>query len=367
MHRPTAGGASGDSGARPGSVGIGVLGARSMVARLAVFPAIEQSTRAHLVAACSLGGPVPDPWSDRTVESYEAVIDHPEVDAVYIPLPNGLHEEWVERCVVAGKHVLCEKPLAGDAAAARRMEQTADAADILLAEAWMTPFDPRWAEALRLASAGRIGRPTEVRAAFTFTIGPDAVDNYRWDPEQGGGALLDVGIYCLGAAVQLWGAEPSTVRASRVPAPSGVDASTTATLTWPDGETAHITCSFVDEEQQRLDVIGTDGTLTLDGDAHTGGSRAGEIGLTTADGIDSTIQVPAGDPYLGMIDSFADAVSGRVAWERPVSDSVAMLRLVERIARAANGADVTDVDQHTADQPHTPPRTPPRTPPATRR
>lgn len=324
-----------------GPIGIGVLGARSMVARRAVLPAIDASSHTRLVAAASLGGQVPAPWSDKTVETYEAVIAHPDVDAVYIPLPNGMHEEWVERCAAVGKHVLCEKPLAPHPDAARRMQHAADRAGILLAEAWMTPFDPRWAEGLRLASSGLVGRITEVQSTFTFTIGPDGADNYRWDQTQGGGALLDVGIYCLGPAVQLWGAHPTRIEASLIPAPSGVDAATAATLTWPGGEVARISCSFVDAEAQQLVLIGTDGTLTLDGDAHTGGERASEIRLTTFDGLsttNSTIAVQPGDPYLAMIDSFAAAVSDTGTWERSVDDSVDMLQLLHRIADAASTA-----------------------------
>ncbi len=353
MNSPSAPGADRAVGSS-GQVGIGVLGARSMVARLAVLPAIDASSRAHLVAAASLGGTIPEPWDAKTVESYEAVIDHPDVDAVYIPLPNGMHEEWVERCAAAGKHVLCEKPLAPDPETARRMQQTADQAGILLAEAWMTPFDPRWAEVVRLASSGLVGRITELRSTFTFTIGPEAADNYRWDLAQGGGALLDVGIYCLGPAVQLWGADPVTVNASTISAASGVDASTAATLTWPGGEVASINCSFVDDEEQRLELVGTDGVLTLDGDAHTGGHRASDIGLTTSDGTTSVITVRPGDPYLAMIDAFAHAVVGTGTWDRPVDDSIAMLQLLNRIADAASVTDPIPSDQTRSAQLSTP-------------
>ena len=197
-----------------GMIGIGVIGAGSMVARLAVLPAISASTRATLAAASSLSTPPSSVWSDVSVADYQAVLDHPDVDAVYIPLPNAMHEEWTIKAAAAGKHVLCEKPIAVSVQAAERMRKACDDAGVLLAEAWMTPFDPRWAEVMRLASTGLVGAITEVRSTFTFTIGPEASDNYRWDPAQGGGALLDVGIYCLGPAVQLWGSKPSHIDAS---------------------------------------------------------------------------------------------------------------------------------------------------------
>jgi len=329
----------------PGSVGIGVVGARSMVARLAVLPAIDASTRVHLAAAASLGGPIAEPWSAVSVESYEAVIDHPDVSAVYIPLPNGMHEEWVKRCAAAGKHVLCEKPLAPTPGVAARMRDIANDAGVLLAEAWMTRFDPRWTEALRLVSTGLIGRVTEVHSTFTFTIGPEAADNYRWEPAQGGGALLDVGIYCLGPAVQLWGPTPATIEATAQLAPSGVDEATRAELTWPNGQLASISCSFIDDEAQRLVFVGTDGALTLDGDAHTGGLRAAELIHTTSDGTTSTITVPPGDPYLAMVDAFAAAISGTSAWSRPIDESIAMLELLERIAQTAAAADTPEIDE----------------------
>ena len=293
------------------------------------------STSATPTAAASLSSAPSDVWAGVAVDDYQSVIDHPDVDAVYIPLPNGMHEEWTIRAAAAGKHVLCEKPLAPSVVAARRMRAACDDAHVLLAEAWMTPFDPRWAELMRLASTGLIGDVTEVRSNFTFTIGPEASDNYRWDQAQGGGALFDVGIYCLGPAVHLWGPTPSHVEASVTSGPKdrrgAVDAATTAELRWGNHRSAHIRCSFVDEEEQRLELVGTDGALLLDADAHTGGMAASQILYRSTDGTTSKINVTAGDPYLGMIDAFASAVTGEEPWERPIDDSLDMLRLIENI------------------------------------
>ena len=318
-----------------GMIGIGVLGAGSMVARLAVLPAISASTRATLAAASSLSTPPSSVWSDVSVADYQAVLDHPDVDAVYIPLPNAMHEEWTIKAAAAGKHVLCEKPIAASVRAAERMREACDDAGVLLAEAWMTPFDPRWAEVMRLAATGLVGAITEVRSTFTFTIGPEASDNYRWDPAQGGGALLDVGIYCLGPAVQLWGSKPSHIDASITPAAlrgsGSVDAATTATLRWGESRSARIRCSFIDAEEQRLELVGSDGTLLLEGDAHTGGTRATQIVLRSNDGTTSTINVAAADPYLTMVDAFAAAVAHQEPWERSAEVSLNMLGLIEKI------------------------------------
>ncbi len=318
-----------------GSVGFGVIGSASMVAQLAVLPALDVSEHAHLVAHCSLRGSSPDRWADRALASYDAVIDHPDVEVVYIPLPNAMHAEWVARAAAAGKHVLCEKPLALDADEARVMSEVGEAAGVIVAEAWMTPFDPRWRATFDLVDDGLIGDVTGIEARFTFTIAADRADNYRWSPALGGGALLDVGIYCLGGAVRLWGCEPDTIVATVVESPSGVDATSDVRLTWPGGRTAIVRCSFVDEEQQLLRISGERGMLELAEHAHTGGAAATEIRHVDADGAERHITVESGDPYLAMIDAFAASVRGTGAWSRPVEDSAQMLTLLGRIRQAA--------------------------------
>lgn len=316
-------------------MGIGVLGARSMVARLAVLPAIEASSKATLVAAASLSGPVPDPWAGATVPDYQAVIDHPDVEAIYIPLPNNMHRAWTVAAAAAGKHVLCEKPLASSASDARAMQAACDSSGTLVAEAWMTPFDPRWRQAMQLAADGLVGDIAEINSAFTFKIGPEGANNYRWSPDHGGGALLDVGIYCLGPAVHLWGSQPTAIKASVDLALSGVDATTTVHLTWPTGQVARARVSFVDTEQQRLEIVGATGRIILDGDAHTGGRNAKRIRIESDTEPECSIDVEPGDPYLGMIDTFAAAVRGTHRWPRPVDRSIDMLELFSQIRTSA--------------------------------
>ena len=316
-------------------VGFGVIGARSMVATKAVMPAIDASDRARLVATASLGGPVPEPWGHLGAGLYDDVIDHPDVDVVYIPLPNGMHVEWVERAIAAGKHVLCEKPITPTAGDARRLVDAADRAGVLLAEAWMTPFDARWRRVMSMAAGGDLGQIIDIDASFTFTIGPEADDNYRWSADQGGGALLDVGIYCLGPIVELWGSTPDLVEATALWHTSGVDARTEATLEWVDGRQARIRCSFVDSEEQRIEIIGSDASLVLATDAHTGGPRADTIVVARSDGRVRNVSVTPSDPYLGMVDAFANAVRGDVPWPRPMSAAVELVTLLERIEQAS--------------------------------
>lgn len=330
------------------SVGFGVIGANSFVANAAVLPAIVSTGNARLVATASRSGEVAEPWRSTAVDSYDAVLEHPDVEAVYIPLPNGMHLEWTEKAAAAGKNVLCEKPLAPDSVTARHMADACEQAGVLLAEAWMTPFHERYREILRRARSGEIGDIVAVDGSFRFTIGPEAADNYRWDPEQGGGALLDVGIYCLGAIVELFGSNPTTITA-RQQRRGGVDASTAAVLEWPDGRRGTISCSFVDDEFQHLAIDGTAGRLAIDTEAFTGGEgdtayvhdthppshlAAAPSPLATPPRV-VTIESGGNDSYRSMIDSFARAIRGEVEWPRPVERSIEMLALIERIKEVA--------------------------------
>lgn len=281
-------------------VGFGVLGGRSFVANAAVMPAIEASAHGDVVAVGSRSGDT----------SYDDVLANPDVDIVYIPLPNGLHEKWTARAAAAGKHVLCEKPLAPTAAEATRMISSCASAGVRLFEAWMTPFSPPWAE---VVDAARAAEATTITSRFTFTIGPGNEHNYRWDPHQGGGALLDVGIYALGAPVALWGAEPETVHSTIVMAPSGVDLTTTYTLTWENGAVCSSLVSFGLPEAQELRLTGPGFDRTLSGNAHTG--------------VDGT--------YTHMIDAVCNDLNNVTPFPRAIEDSVAMLALIERIRQAA--------------------------------
>lgn len=329
-------------------VGFGVIGANSFVANAAVLPAIAAAPMARLVATASRSGDVPHQWRSTAMDSYEEVLEHPDVEAVYIPLPNAMHLEWTEKAAVAGKHVLCEKPLAADSATARVMAEACEQAGVLLAEAWMTPFHERYREVLDRARSGDIGDIVAVDGAFRFTIGPEANDNYRWDPEQGGGALLDVGIYCLGAIVELFGSDPTVITA-RQHHRGGVDASTTAVLEWPGGRHGSIACSFVDDELQQLSIDGTAGGLVITTEAFTGGEGDTDYlhrahppadrpaAAPPAPNDSRLVSVDGGgnDSYRSMIDGFARAVRGEAEWPRSVERSIEMLALIERIKEAA--------------------------------
>ncbi len=171
---------------RAAPIGWGVIGATSQVAQKAVLPAIVASPWARLVAVASthaadVGGA--GFGAVRAYRAYAALLDDPEVEAVYVPLPNSLHREWVERAAAAGKHVLCEKPLAPTPADAEAMAAACAAAGVTLLEAYMTPFHPRAMAIETLVASGRLGGLRFARAAFTGVL--DRPDDHRWRPEMG--------------------------------------------------------------------------------------------------------------------------------------------------------------------------------------
>jgi xylose dehydrogenase (NAD/NADP) len=306
----------------PEPVRIGVVGGRSWIANAAVIPAIMASEVAALGSVGSRSGPL----------SYDDVLADDYNDAVYIALPNGMHLEWVQRAAAAGKHVLCEKPLSGSVEEISAMAAACESAGVLLAEAYMTPFHPRSALIADLLASGGLGEIRHVEAAFTFALRDP--DNYRWLPEQGGGALLDVGIYALTPVIGALGAMPDHVDATVVMAPSGVDLTMSTHLGWAAGASASVVVSFELPERQWLHIAGTGGALSVER-AFTPGPNDVGVSIARPDGSVERITTDGGNCYEGMIDSFAAAVAGRATWPRPVAEAFAIGALCERIAHVS--------------------------------
>src|SRR5881628_1702104 len=320
---------------RAAPIGWGVIGATSQVAQKAVLPAIVASPGARLVAVASArtahGGGVRF-GAARAYRAYAALLDDPEVEAVYVPLPNSLHREWVERAAAAGKHVLCEKPLAPTPADAEAMAAACAAAGVTLLEAYMTPFHPRAMAIETLVASGRLGGLRFARAAFTGVL--DRRDDHRWRPEMGGGALLDVGIYCVAPLLAAAGRTPARVDAAAALAKSGVDASFSGWLDFGDGFTATIECSFDAPERQSLEIVGTEAAVVFDR-AYTPGPDDVTITLRHRSGRLDEIVAGGADPYRLMLDHFHAVVRGEAAPRRSCADSIALLSVLERLREAA--------------------------------
>ncbi|HSO30193.1 MAG TPA: Gfo/Idh/MocA family oxidoreductase [Candidatus Sulfomarinibacteraceae bacterium] len=270
--------------------------------------------------------------------SYEALLADRDVDAVYIPLPNHLHAEWAIAAARAGKHVLCEKPLATTAADAERMIAVAEAEGVHLMEAFMYRLHPSWVAVCDLVTAGRIGRLIAVQSWFSYyNDDPANIRNIR---AVGGGALFDIGCYSVNLSRLLFGGEPTRVEASirRDPA-SGVDILTSGLLEFAGGGVATFTCSTRAEDDQRVHVYGTDGRITVGIPFNIPPDRPTEIHLAhggappVAPAIETFTFAPA-DPYSVEAARFAAAVLDGGPTPVPPSDAVANLRVIERLFAA---------------------------------
>ena len=314
-------GATGDhTGTEP--VRFGVLGASSWVARDSVVPALLETRKATVVRSASLAA------GDR----YEDVLADPAVEAVYLPLPNSLHLPWTVRAAEAGKHVLCEKPLGCSAEEARTMAEACDAAGVLLCEAYMTPYHPRSTAITDVLRAGRLGALRFGHAAFRFPH--RRPEDHRWQRAMGGGALADVGIYCLSPLLEAAGEAPARVAAAAVPGGDGVDASFSGWLTFVGGFSATVECSFEATEHQHLELVGTDASLRVER-AFTPGPDDTTLELRPADGPAEVIRTGGGNAYRGMVDHVCAAIRGDTSLRRPPAASVAALEVMDALREAA--------------------------------
>jgi predicted dehydrogenase len=315
----------------------GVLGV-SEFARRAVLPVLRRSRDSTLVAIASRSQARADAEARRfgaphAHASYEALLADPEVDAVYLPLPNALHVEWALRALNSGRHVLCEKPLAPTAKEAQLLADAALANRRVLMEGYMTAFHPRQERLIAAARAGALGQLRSLRAVFSGKR--TDFDDYRWQPEMGGGALLDLGIYCLEPMTAIAG-EPARVAAVQSTAPSGVDASFSGWLEFDGGVTGSFFVSFEAPEEQSLEIVGTEGRVRLE-PAFTAGRRDGAFLIERPWGRREQVRTGGLDPYAAMVEHFAAVVAGETPSRRPPEASVATLALCERL-RAAAGA-----------------------------
>ena len=275
--------------------------------------------------------------------SYESLLADDTVDAVYIPLPNHLHAQWAIAALEAGKHVLCEKPLALTAAEAEGMVEVAERTGRQLMEAFMYRLHPSWVAVRALVAAGRIGRLTAVQSWFSYHNDDPA--NIRNILEAGGGALYDIGCYNVNLSRMLFGAEPDRVEAIQVRDPvGGTDIVTAGLLGFGDGVST-FTCSTRAEDDQRVDIYGTAGRIRLeipfnippDRPTRVFVSAGGEPPVAPAT---ETLTFEPADPYTVEAEAFATAVLSGRPIPVPPADAIANLRVIERLFSAAAASPV---------------------------
>ena len=301
-----------------------------------ILAGAAESDRVEIVAVASRDAGRAETYArekgiGRSYGSYEELLDDPEVEAVYIPLPNGMHIPWTIRSLEAGKHVLCEKPLSRRPDDVVRAFDLADSAGLVLSEGFMWRHHPQTKKLGELLEQGVIGRLRVVRASFSFELasrhGPD---DTRFDPELDGGSLMDVGCYCL-SAIRLAGGEPERVRAEQVLGESGVDVVFAATLRLPDDAVAHFDCGFVLPERHEVEIVGEQASLFLDDPWH---ARSPLIELRR-DGEVERIETERANSYRLELENVSDAIRGEGKLLLGRDDALGQARAIEALYETA--------------------------------
>jgi predicted dehydrogenase len=261
-------------------------------------------------------------WGCSSYGSYEALLEDETLDAVYIPLPNHLHADWTIRALDAGKHVLCEKPLALSVEEVDRIAEAAGRNGRFVLEAFMYRHSPRWQRAVELVRQGALGDPRVVKVVFAFSVASDT-PNIRFIPEAGGGIIWDMGCYVTNMARGILGQEPTEVFAfGEVRAGQPTETSVSGVVRFPEGRTAPFATSFDYRNPfAQVEVVGTEGWLALPG---TGFRREPYTKLLVhqgevyVDGREPTVEVfPFYDPYAGEVEHLSGAIRGEhpLAWD----------------------------------------------------
>jgi D-xylose 1-dehydrogenase (NADP+, D-xylono-1,5-lactone-forming) len=265
----------------------------------------------------------------RALGSYEELLADPEVEAVYISLPNSMHVDWSVRALEAGKHVLCEKPMARSVEPVERAFDAADAAGRVLAEAFMWRHHPQADRLVELLP--RVGALRVVRVQFSFALDSlDPASNIRLSGELEGGALMDVGCYCVSAA-RLVAGEPVAVTGQQVV--GEVDIRFTGTMAMPGDVLAHFDCAVDTADRAELEVVGSDGALLLRDPFH---SNEPVIEVRGVDGSVERVEAEGDNPYAYELRDFAAAVAGERSPRLGRDDAVGQARAIAALYESAS-------------------------------
>jgi predicted dehydrogenase len=316
----------------------GVLGS-ARIALTKVIPGMQGAPNCDVMAIASrdadrAASAAAQVGVERSYGSYEDLLADPDIEAVYIPLPNHLHAEWTIKAAEAGKHVLCEKPLALTVAEAETMVGACRDAGVLLMEAFMYRLHPSWQRVRELVGSGRIGELRAIQGFFSY-INVDPA-NIRNIPEYGGGALMDIGCYPINVARMMFGSEPTGVQAAVHRDPRfGIDDLTSAVLDF-DGRQATFTCSTQLEPDQRMHLLGTEGRLLVEVPFNIPPDHPTRLIVTSGgnppvDPANEIIEIPASDQYGHQGEAFSAAVRGEAPLPTPPDDAIANMAVIEQV------------------------------------
>ncbi len=321
----------------------GILG-NANIARVCVIPAIQKSSNSTVFALASRSPKDAQQVADQNnishvYDSYDKMLQDPRIQVIYIPLPNHLHHPWALEALKAGKHVLCEKPLACNADQAREMAGTARDMGLLLMEAFMYRFHPRSRRIKQMVDNGSIGTPRLVRSAFCYAMEQkllDSGENARLKSEMGGGALLDVGCYSVSVSRWLFGCEPTHAQGQAICHPGGVDVHFTGTLRFSNQGLATLEASFVSALQQTYTAVGSTGVIELPHDAFIPWEKDAVYRVRDKEAEEGSQHVvPGADEYQQMVEHFAEAVLGQTPLAYAPEDSVSNMAVLDALAQAA--------------------------------
>jgi D-xylose 1-dehydrogenase (NADP+, D-xylono-1,5-lactone-forming) len=304
-----------------------------------VLAGAAESDRADVIAVASRDAARAEAYArehsiERAYGSYDALLEDPDVEAVYISLPNSLHVPWTLRALEAGKHVLCEKPFSRRPDAVEQAFSSAESAGLVLSEGFMWRHHPQSSKLAQLVAEGAIGRLRLVRAAFSFQLAAEhGADDARFRPELDGGSLMDVGSYCVNA-IRFVAGEPERVQSDQVIGVSGVDVCFTAALRLPDDVLAHFDCGFVLPFRDELELVGEDCSLYVEDPWHI---HSPGIELRDGNGVEH-IDVARANSYRLQLDNVCDAIRGVAPLVLGRDDAVGQARTLDALYRSAEAA-----------------------------
>jgi len=310
------------------------------IAQVAVLPAFAHAReRCELVALVSSDDDKVAELSERydiehggSYEDLESIFDEAGVNAAYIALPNTDHRRFTERCARAGVHVLCEKPMAMNREDCEAMIAVCGENGVKLMIAYRLHFEPANLRAIEIAESGRIGELRFFSSCFGHTVKAGGI---RTRPELGGGALFDMGVYCVNAARNLFRDEPEHVLAMQSTDAGGVDATTTGLLGFPGGRIAQFTVSQNAADVSEYRIVGTKGELRVEPGYEYVGKLAHHL---TIDGKTTTKEFPAADQFAPELLHFAECIVEDREPEPSGEEGLADVRVLEALADSARSA-----------------------------
>jgi predicted dehydrogenase len=272
----------------------------------------------------------------KIYSDYQSLLQDPDLDAIYNPLPNHMHVDWTLKALQAGKHVLCEKPIGCSVNDAGRLEQAEkDFPQLIIMEAFMFRFHPRWQKAREIIRSGKLGKVKSIHGHFSFFN--DDPNNIRNVAEYGGGSLLDIGCYPISVARFLLGREPKRCIGQVEFDPRfKTDESAHALVDFSSEDDAcvlNFTCSTLQQYHQLVEVVGTEGKIRISMPFNPQADQKTQIELEMGNQKEE-VSIPAADQYLNLLDAFAESIKRGKAEENSLESGINNLRVIDAIFKS---------------------------------